>query len=256
MHAKTCCGRDLRKTRRRKRLESANNNNIYDVFDDVELQCPGISTPTWPEGPTPPPRYQPRANSVHVASLSRDRSSSSCEKGRQRAMFGSTSNLSRYVVPRPRSNSTRNTSPGFSRTSCSDHELRKMIFHKRVDQAKPVVRRSSESNLASLKEMPNESTSDVEPYASKVRSAFSEESVERPMANPGGEGCISNTLQPLSAETCSPTTKGKGVDRATSAARGTSSVEEGRAQYGSDSPTHSATSDSDSKESENSWVEA
>lgn len=131
-----------------------------------------------------------------------------------------------------------------------------MIFHKRVEKAKPLWRRSSESNLASLQEISNDYASDVGPHASTVNSLSSEESSEHTVANSHQEGRISTPLNQLTEGVCSPGNNGKGVDRTVRAAQRSSMIEEGHAQQGSLSPTHSATSDSDSRESEKSWVKA
>lgn len=142
MHATTCCGRDLRKTRRRKRLDSINNNTIYDVFDDIEFQSTVISTPATSEEltPLPPSCSQTRGHSFNVAPLSRARAKSSSKSTQQ---AGQAARVSSNV---------------------NSEESRKTLFHKRVDRAKPAKslwRRNSESNLSSLQEMPNESVSDM-----------------------------------------------------------------------------------------------
>lgn len=164
MHATTCCGRDLRKTRRRKRLDSMNNNTIYDVFDDIELQSTVISTPKSAGEPTPlpPSRSQIRAHSFNVASLSRAVAKSSSKSTQQ---AGQAARVSSNINPRD-----------MRRTSCQ----------KRVDRAKTAKslwRRNSESNLSSLQEMPNESVSDMGSHASRANFMESNESFARSAAD-------------------------------------------------------------------------
>lgn len=252
MHATTCCGRDLRKTRRRKRLDSVDNTTIYDVFDDIELQPAESSTRTLPGGPTLPPplRSQTRAHSFYAASLSR-------------AGAKSNSKLSRQD---PRASSSANP-----------QELRKILFHKRVDRAKPVKslwRRSSESNLFCLKEMPNESASDMGSRASRCNFTESNESVarsgtdtveERRFATPADllsidldlQSAVPTTLRKCNAaEVSNVTNKGKKAVRTTDVANDNNVNGEGASHQGSQSSKNTTPPDSDSRENEKSWIKA
>lgn len=252
MHATTCCGRDLRKTRRRKRLDSINNNNIYDVFDDIELQSTESSIRTLPGQPTPPPplRSHTRAHSFYVAPLSRAGA---------------------------RSNGKPSRKDPIASSNASSQELRKVLFHKRVNRAKPVKslwRRSSESNLSCLKEMPNESASDMGSRASRINLTVSNESdarsgadtVEaRRFAAPADllsidldlRSAVPTTLRKYNAaEVNNVTKKGKKAIHISDVVDENNVNGEGASHQGSQSPKNATTPDSDSRESEKSWIKA
>lgn len=149
-----------------------------------------------------------------------------------------------------------------------------MIFYRRVDRAKPLLRRSSESNLPSLKEVPDEATDDTGPRASAIESTDTAEHLGRSRANSSEKKPISISVNHFSidmdrqsshptpmqrskaVEVSSPMDKGKGTDRTHDALQAHGLVEDGQSPQGSDSPTHSTTHDSDSRESEKSWVKA
>lgn len=172
MHATTCCGRTLRKTRERKRLESVNTNSIYGVFNDIELGSDGRSTMSWPGGPTPPPRYLSQANSLH--------------------------NPYTYAIPRPRASSMGNASPHPGRSNSSAQELRKMIFNRNIDEANSLSRWSSESKLSSLREVADATTADVGPRISRANSADKAEHLRHSRSSPIARRPIHNPVDGLS----------------------------------------------------------